>query len=266
MRSAVHAWFRMASVTKHPQTTPETPARYGSVRTFLTAVALLTISSVGGLLIVDGFSRFQLLVGLGDSLALTFLVGGGLATLWFAVVGVAYLRFRPVTVHYDLRWPTLQDGRWILAGLAAIVAVSLLTEVVVSLFGSGPATNISSAAAVENPVLIYSVFLVGNLLLIAPIEEFLFRGVIQGRLGESFGAITAITVTSVGFGLTHIPSYWFGGSDLLSASVWGAVVSIAATGFILGYVYERTNSLLTVSIIHGLVNAIGIGLALLTVL
>jgi membrane protease YdiL (CAAX protease family) len=44
------------------------------------------------------------------------------------------------------------------------------------------------------------------------------------------------------------------------------VVSIAATGFILGYVYERTNSLLTVSIIHGLVNTIGIGLALLTVL
>ncbi len=79
-------------------------------------------------------------------------------------------------------------------------------------------------------------------------------------------AITAITVTSVGFGLTHIPSYWFGGSGLLSVGVWGAVPGISTTGFILGYVYERTNNLLTVSIIYGLLNTIGIGLAVLAVL
>jgi membrane protease YdiL (CAAX protease family) len=256
----------MASITKHRQTTTETPTRRRSAQTFLTAVALLTVSSFGGLLIIEGFSRFQLLLGFGDSFALTFLVGGGLATLWFAVVGVAYLQFRPVTIHYDLRWLTLRDGGWILGGLAAILIASLLTEIVVSQFGSGSATNISSAAAVDNPVVIYSVFFVGNLLLIAPIEEFLFRGVIQGRLRESYGTITAIAITSVGFGLTHISSYWFGGSDLLSVGVWGAVVGIAATGFILGYVYERTNSLLTVSVIHGLVNTIGIGLALLAFL
>jgi hypothetical protein len=150
--------------------------------------------------------------------------------------------------------------------LAAIIVASLLTEIVVSLFGTGSATNISNAAAVENPVFIYSVFLVANFLFIAPIEEFLFRGVVQGRLRESVGAITAISITSIGFGLTHIPSYWFGGSDLLSVGVWGAVLGISTTGFILGYVYERTNSLLTVSIIHGLVNTIGIGLALLAFL
>lgn len=39
---------------------------------------------------------------------------------------------------------------------------------------------------------------------------------------------------------------------------------ISTTGFILGYVYGRTNSLLTVSIIHGLLNTIG--LAVLAVL
>jgi membrane protease YdiL (CAAX protease family) len=109
-------------------------------------------------------------------------------------------------------------------------------------------------------------FLIANFLFIAPIEEFLFRGVVQGRLRESVGAIAAISTTSIGFGLTHIPSYWFGGSDLLSVGVWGAVLGISTTGFVLGYVYERTDSLLTVSIIHGLVNAIGIGLALLAFL
>lgn len=261
----------MASITKQQKrTATETPSQRSTeretVRGFLTAIALLGISTLGGLLIVEGFSRLQPLVGLGDSFALTFLIGGSLATLWFAVVGVAYLRFRPVAIGYGLRRPTLRDGGWILAGLAAIIVASLLTELVVSLFGSGSATNISNAAAVENPVLVYSVFIVANLLFIAPIEEFLFRGVVQGRLRESVGALTAIAVTSIGFGLTHIPSYWFGGSDLLSVGVWGAVLGISATGFILGYVYERTNSLLTVSLIHGLINTIGIGLALLAFL
>lgn len=260
----------MTSITEHQQTTTEASTHptitEGNVRSILTAVALLAISTLGGFLIIEGFSQFQQIVGLGDSFALTFLIGGSLATFWFAVVGIAYIRFRPVAIHYDLRWPSLGNGGWILGGLAAIILVSLLAEIVVSLFGSGSATNISNAAAVENPVIIYSVFIVGNLLFIAPIEEFLFRGVIQGRLRESFGAIAAITITSVGFGLTHIPSYWFGGSDLLSVGVWGAVVGIAATSLVLGYVYERTNSLLTVSIIHGLVNTIGISLALLAFL
>jgi membrane protease YdiL (CAAX protease family) len=184
----------------------------------------------------------------------------------FAVVGVAYLRFRSVPITYDLRWPTLRDGGWILGGLIAIIVASLLVEIVLGLFGSGSATNISTAAAVENPLVIYSVFIVVNLLFIAPIEEFLFRGVIQGRLRESVGAFTAISITSIGFGLTHLPSYWFGGSDLFSVGVWGAVLGISLTGYILGYVYERTESLLTVSIIHGLVNTIGIGLALLAFL
>lgn len=260
----------MASITKQQQAGTETSAKtstgHGTVRSFLTAIALLGISTFGGLLIIEGFSWLQPLVGLGDSFAVTFLIGGSLATFWFAVVGVAYLRFRPVSINYDLRWPTLRDGGWILGGLAAIIIASLLTELVVGLFGSGSATNISNAAAVENPVVIYSLFIVGNLLFIAPIEEFLFRGVIQGRLRESFGAITAISITALGFGLAHLPSYWFGGSDLLSVGVWAAVIGISATGFVLGYVYERTNSLLTVSIIHGLVNTIGIGLALLAAL
>ena len=261
----------MASITKREkQTTTETPSQRSTeretVRSFFTALALLGVSTFGGLLIVEGFGRLQPLVGLGDGFALTFLIGGSLATLWFGVVGVVYLRLRPVRIDYGLRWPTLRDGGWILGGVAAIIVASVLTELVVSLLGSGPATNISNAAAVEDPVFVYSAFIVANLLFIAPIEEFLFRGVIQGRLRESVGALTAISVTAIGFGLTHIPSYWFGGSDLLSVGVWGAVLGISVSGFVFGYVYEQTNSLLTVSVIHGLVNTVGIGLALLAFL
>ena len=251
------------------QTTPgDSPAAVedpATSRTLLAGIALLAASAAGALVIIQGFEFLQTTLGV-ESVALTFLVGGGLATLWLGLFGLAYLRVRPVRVHYGVRWPTLRDAGWIVGGVILSVIVAVLVELVVIPFGDGGATNISSAAAVSNPLLIYTIFLVGNLVFIAPIEEFLYRGVIQGRLRESFGPGAAIAITSIGFALGHIPSYWFGGSDLVSISVAGAVLGIAAGGFVLGAIYERTESLLIVSIIHGLINSLGIGIALLAVL
>jgi membrane protease YdiL (CAAX protease family) len=234
-------------------------------RTLLAGIALLAGSAVGALVIIQGFQFLQTALGF-ESFALTFLVGGGLATAWLGIVGLAYLQFRPVNVSYGIRWPTLRDAGWILGGVILSVIVAVLVEIVVIPFGEGGATTISAAASVSNPLLIYTIFLVGNLLFIAPIEEFLYRGVIQGRLRESFGPVAAISITSIGFALGHIPSYWFGGSDLISVSVGGALLGIAAGGFVLGAIYERTESLLIVSVIHGLLNSVGIGIALLTLL
>jgi membrane protease YdiL (CAAX protease family) len=146
------------------------------------------------------------------------------------------------------------------------VIVAVLVEIVVIPFGDGTATTISAAASVSNPLVIYTVFLFGNLVFIAPVEEFLYRGIIQGRLRESFGPLVAIAITSIGFALGHIPSYWFGGSDLVSVSVGGALLGIGAGGFVLGAIYEWTESLLIVSVVHGLLNSIGIGIALLALL
>jgi membrane protease YdiL (CAAX protease family) len=234
-------------------------------RTLLAGIALLAVSAVGALAIIQGFESLQSALGF-ESFALTFLVGGGLATLWLGIVALVYLRFRPVRVYYGLRWPTLRDAGWIVGGVILSVIVAVLVEIVVIPFGDGGATTISAAASVSNPLVIYTIFLVGNLVFIAPIEEFLYRGVIQGRLRESFGPVAAISITSIGFALGHIPSYWFGGSDLASVSVGGALLGIAAGGFVLGGIYEWTESLLIVSAVHGLLNSVGIGIALLAVL
>nr|WP_303647111.1 CPBP family intramembrane glutamic endopeptidase [Haloarchaeobius salinus] len=110
--------------------------------------------------------------------------------------------------------------------------------------------------------MVYGLLLVGNLLLIGPAEELLFRGVIQGRLRESFGPALAIGITSLGFALSHVPSYWIGGSDLLTSGVFFALLGIAAGGIILGGIYERTKNLIVVALIHGLINAIAVGLTL----
>lgn len=231
-------------------------------RTLLDGLALLVVSALGALTIINGFEFLQTALGF-ESFALTFLVGGGLATLWLGALGWAYLQFRPVNVYFGVRWPTLRDAGWIVGGVVLSVIVAVLVEIVVIPFGDGEATTISAAASISNPTVIYTIFLFGNLLVIAPIEEFLYRGVIQGRLRESFGPVAAISITSVGFALGHIPSYWLGGSDLVSASVAGALLGIATGGVVLGAIYEWTESLLIVSIIHGLLNSIGIGIALI---
>jgi membrane protease YdiL (CAAX protease family) len=234
-------------------------------RTSFVGVALLALSAIGGFLIIRGFELLQSVLGF-ESFTLTFLVGGGLATLWFGVLGAVYLQFRPVKVHYGLRWPTRRDFGWIIGGVIAVVVVSVFAEIIFSSFRDGDATTISAAAAVANPITVYSIFIIGNFLFIAPLEEFLFRGVIQGRLREAFGPVAAISITGIGFALGHILSYWYGGSNVLSVSVAAALFGIAATGMVLGAIYERTESLLIVTIIHGLVNALGIALALAALL
>lgn len=257
--------------TKSPLTNATTSleaAVYGNRRgrTLFVAIGLLAAATLVGVAIVEGFALLQSALGFDDSFVLTFLVGGGLATLWFVVLGYGYARARPVQIHYALRWPTLRDLGWVLGGLVVVVVASLAIDLLGAVLGAEAPTTISAAAAIENPVLVYSIFLVGNLVFIAPAEEFLFRGVIQGRLRESFGPVLAISVTSVGFGLGHLMSYWFGGSDLLSLGVWMAILGITVSGAILGAFYERTRSLLLVSLLHGLVNTIGIGIALASML
>ncbi|MFC7251483.1 type II CAAX prenyl endopeptidase Rce1 family protein [Halomicroarcula sp. GCM10025324] len=49
-----------------------------------------------------------------------------------------------------------------------------------------------------------------------------------------------------------------GGSDLLSLGVFFALLSIAVGSVILGAIYERTQNLVVVIVIHSLFNAISV--------
>jgi membrane protease YdiL (CAAX protease family) len=236
------------------------------LRAVLVALGLLGVAAVATQAIVSGFARLQPVLGLGDSFALTFAVGGLLATSSYVALAVLYRRVHPVVLHVPWRRPTSREGGWVLGGVVVLIAVALGIDLLAAVVNAGEATPISAAAAVENPVLVYSVFLVANLVFIAPAEELLFRGVIQGRLRESVGPGLAIGVTAIGFAVSHLPSYWLGGSELLSVGVLLALVTIASAGLVLGAIYERTQNLLVVSLVHGLANAVGIVLVLATLL
>lgn len=226
------------------------------LRALLVGIGLLATAAIATQVVVSAFAFGQSALGYGDSLVLTYLVGGTLATLSYVVLALAYLRYRRVEIHVPRRLLTLRETGWVLGGVVVSFAAALVLSVLGGVLGAREGTNFLAAAAAENPLLVYGVFLVGTVLVIAPAEELLFRGVVQGRLRESFGPVAAIGITAVGFALTHVPSYWIGGSETLSVGVVLALVTIAAGGAILGAIYERTGNLAVVVLVHGLTNAL----------
>jgi membrane protease YdiL (CAAX protease family) len=236
------------------------------VRALLVAIGLLGAAAVSTQGIIEGSKLLQTALGYGDDLTITYIVGGALATFSYIVIAITYLHYRPVAIHAPLRRPTLREMGWIAGGIIVAFGVAILIEAIGAVLGAEGATNFATAAAVGNPMLVYGLLLVGNILLIGPAEELLFRGVIQGRLRESFGPALAIGVISLGFALSHVPSYWIGGSDLFTLGVLFALLGIAAGGLILGTIYERTQNLIVVALIYGLINAVGVGITLVMLL
>lgn len=80
-------------------------------------------------------------------------------------------------------------------------------------------------------------------LLVALVEETIFRGLVQRWAAAAFDDWTAILVVSLIFGFMH--------------SVWLAPMDIAFAGLIsvyLGYSYARTNDLWYITTVHGTIN------------
>lgn len=89
-----------------------------------------------------------------------------------------------------------------------------------------------------------------SLFVVAPIEEYLFRGVVQGRLRRSFGPAGAVAVASLLFGSLHLANY----AGRPAAVLAGALL-IAATGSVLGALYEYTGNFAVPVVAHGLYNS-----------
>jgi membrane protease YdiL (CAAX protease family) len=93
-------------------------------------------------------------------------------------------------------------------------------------------------------------------------EEFFFRGVLQTRLGNVLESrFRAVLVTSVLFGLYHIP-YAYLNPNWPSHGQWDAAIASAmgqgiVGGLVLGAVYERSGrNLLASVLVHSLINSL----------
>ncbi|WP_094226581.1 CPBP family intramembrane glutamic endopeptidase [Methanolobus psychrotolerans] len=90
---------------------------------------------------------------------------------------------------------------------------------------------------------IVMIFFVGFL------EELIFRSLLQTRLSDSFGHVKGLLLASLLFGVMH--------------SGYGTIYEIFFTSFaglVIGYMFQRTNSLPLVTLTHGFVNVFLFGI------
>lgn len=202
----------------------------------VTSVAALGINLVG--ISLSPVPRFGLL----------FVAGA----VGLAGTGVVYLAIRGLDMGQYLgsRIPSLGDLGWAVGGYFGALALIFSAGLLLTVLNIQPeTTNRAAQAGMENPeLLLWMVPL--SFLVIAPAEELLFRGVIQGRLREAFAPIVAIPATAAIFATVHYFSLTGG-----SGARFIAIAILFLPSLVFGYAYERTANLVVPILIHGAYNS-----------
>lgn len=192
--------------------------------------------------------------GLGGELGLIPVVGilFVMSAFGLAGTGALYLRIRglePIS-YVKLSVPNLRDLLWAGGGYVGALTLVFAAGVLLTVLNAEPeTTNQAAELGMENPdLLLWLVPL--SFLVIAPGEEFLFRGVIQGRLREAFTAKLAIPITAALFALVHYFSLTGGAGARLTA-----IAILFFPSLVFGYAYERSENLVVPMLIHGAYNS-----------
>ncbi|MFW5965211.1 MAG: CPBP family intramembrane glutamic endopeptidase, partial [Halodesulfurarchaeum sp.] len=163
-----------------------------------------------------------------------------------------FLRLRGLAARTYVGYgiPGFRDLLWAGAGYVGAFALIILAGLALSFFQAEPETaNQAAQLGIENPeFLLWLVPL--SLFVIAPAEEFLFRGVVQGRLREAFSARVAIPIAAAIFALVHYVSLTGAAGDRLVA-----VAVLFLPSLVFGVTYERTKNLVVPILVHGFYNA-----------
>ncbi|QAU13817.1 CPBP family intramembrane metalloprotease [Halorubrum sp. BOL3-1] len=102
-----------------------------------------------------------------------------------------------------------------------------------------------------DPVTYYLAMIAVSLLVVGPVEELLFRGVVQGGIRRAFDAVPAVLIASLAFGLIHLPAV-----SGTTAEQWAYVGVVVVLGSVLGALYEWTDNVVVPGLVHGVYNAV----------
>ncbi|ELY99647.1 hypothetical protein C480_20304 [Natrialba aegyptia DSM 13077] len=213
-------------------------------------------SRVRALVIGLGLVVTALLIGTALSIPLFVLGGTSLAALTatiilseagYAIAGWLYLR-RWFSESVPITLPTPRQGVWVIAStllmLGIATGVSALSTMFDVQFG-----RVDQEFIAGNPTMVL-VMAALSFVLIAPAEEYLFRGVIQQRLMRSMQPSAAIVATAFLFVIPHAIGYLGGAEGVFLLSV--VPFSLAV---VMGVLYERVNNLSVPILAHACYNA-----------
>ncbi|MEF8873625.1 MAG: type II CAAX endopeptidase family protein [Candidatus Thermoplasmatota archaeon] len=216
-----------------------------SARTVLGVVGITILAFLFSLFL--GFVFALLLIPLGYEPDSTFtLVGITIVSqLGFLILAYIYIRRRDLDIPLEI--PSRSDLTYTGGGIVLTLITALGLSQILSYLDLGSQSSIEKIAE-TNPLFLLALAVL-SLILIAPSEELLFRGAVQGRLRERFEAFPSIVTASLLFGSLHLLNYN------------GAIIPIILTtlvivviGGILGILYERTDNLVVPILVHSVYN------------
>ncbi|MDS0293709.1 CPBP family intramembrane glutamic endopeptidase [Halogeometricum luteum] len=238
--------------------TPETDApRDGrAARAVLVAVGLFALGVLANLVfsVAVAVPLFLAGVGITSAAALVLLTLAG--QLGFAAVAVGYLRRWLSGV--PVRRLTRSDARVVGVSTVAVLLVAFGFTALSAVLPIEPTTSVVGDVAASEPWVLLA-FAALSILVVAPAEELLFRGAVQGRLRRAFGPAAAVVGAGALFAVLHVLNF-----GVLNAGAAVALGVIFLVGALLGWAYERTGNLLVPVAVHGVYNAVLFGASYLT--
>lgn len=168
--------------------------------------------------------------------------------LGMGVIGAAYLWWRSETTFFQVGVPDLRDAATVVVGFVTIFVASVGLSLIIQQLGVQAADNQVVQQGQQNPT-IFLYMIPVTILLVAPAEELIFRGIVQGLFRRAYGVVPAVVLASALFGVAHWLALTGGGSRLTYVAIAGIL------GVVLGVSYEFTENLTVPVVIHGLWNA-----------
>ncbi|MFB6108523.1 MAG: lysostaphin resistance A-like protein [Haloplanus sp.] len=217
-------------------------------------VVVLVVALLGlgvGIGLVFGLSVVALLAGVRPTPAVALVISlVSIQGVAFGGLALVYLKLRGRSVvSLGVHLPDLRESLFVLGGYVTAFLAAAVGAVAVTLTNAPTGENqVAELANADPSVLLW--LIPASVLLIGPGEELLFRGIVQGRLRETFSPVWGVVLASALFASVHFVA--------LTGGVGGRLVTILVLflpSLVFGSVYELTDNLVVPALVHGLYNA-----------
>ncbi|ELZ91747.1 hypothetical protein C440_15574 [Haloferax mucosum ATCC BAA-1512] len=219
------------------------------LRAVLVAVGVVVAAVLLGAVFTIAVFVPLIAVGAVPETATSIVVIAALIPSQLAFAAVGLLVMVVLLGDVSVRLPTRTDATWVALGLGGSFSAVVLLLVASTVVDLTPVQSVVGEAATVDPMVLVALAVL-SVLVIAPAEEFLFRGAVQGRLRQTFGPVGAVGIASAIFASLHVFNFIGGGIVVLVP-----VTVLFVVGSVLGYVYERTGNLVVPIAVHALYNA-----------